>query len=81
MTCADSEANCALARQGNRLGKRAIVELELGRLLSGTHLRGSFSERLIAIKDEVRLAEGQVIVFLDELHVWKAATAPTRAVS
>ncbi len=64
---------CALARQGNRMGKRAIVELELGRLLSGTHLRGSFSERLIAIKDEVRLAEGQVIVFLDELHVWMNA--------
>src|SRR5690606_42138833 len=38
-----------------------------------SHLRGSFSERLIAIKVEVRLAEGQVIVFLDELHVWMNA--------
>jgi ATP-dependent Clp protease ATP-binding subunit ClpC len=62
-----------LARAGNRLGKRTIIELELGRLLSGTHLRGSFAERLIGIKDEVEQAEGQVIVFLDELHSWMNA--------
>jgi ATP-dependent Clp protease ATP-binding subunit ClpC len=64
-----------MARQGNRLGQRAIVELELGRVLSGTHLRGSFSERLIAIKDEVRRAEGKIIVFLDEIHTWLGAGA------
>ncbi|MGM0557787.1 MAG: AAA family ATPase [Myxococcota bacterium] len=62
-----------LARAGNRLGKRTIIELELGRLLSGTHLRGSFAERLIGIKDEVEQADGQVIVFLDELHSWMSA--------
>ena len=64
---------CALAAGGDRLGRRSIIELELGRLLSGTHLRGSFSERLIAIKDEVRAAGGQVIIFLDEIHVWMNA--------
>lgn len=64
---------CALASGGDRLGRRSIIELELGRLLSGTHLRGSFSERLIAIKDEVRAADGQVIIFLDEIHVWMNA--------
>jgi|GEM_PF-77944 len=62
-----------LAQDGNRLGKRAIIELELGRILSGTHLRGSFSERLIGIKDEVEAAGGDVIVFLDELHSWMNA--------
>jgi ATP-dependent Clp protease ATP-binding subunit ClpC len=62
-----------LAQNGNRLGKRAIIELELGRILSGTHLRGSFSERLIGIKDEVEQAGGDVIVFLDELHSWMTA--------
>jgi ATP-dependent Clp protease ATP-binding subunit ClpC len=64
-----------LAQAGNRLGKRAIIELELGRILSGTHLRGSFSERLIGIKDEVEQAGGDVIVFLDELHSWMTAGA------
>jgi ATP-dependent Clp protease ATP-binding subunit ClpC len=64
-----------MARQGSRLGQRAIVELELGRVLSGTHLRGSFSERLIAIKEEVRRAEGRIIVFLDEIHTWLGAGA------
>ncbi len=62
-----------LAHSGNHLGKRAIIELELGRILSGTHLRGSFSERLIGIKDEVEQAGGDVIVFLDELHAWMTA--------
>ncbi|TDP62968.1 AAA family ATPase [Bradymonas sediminis] len=62
-----------LAQDGNRLGKRAIIELELGRILSGTHLRGSFSERLIGIKDEVEAAGGDVIVFLDEMHSWMTA--------
>ncbi|QDG54184.1 AAA family ATPase [Persicimonas caeni] len=64
-----------LANAGNRLGKRAIIELELGRILSGTHLRGSFSERLLGIKDEVEQAGGDVIVFLDELHSWMTAGA------
>lgn len=59
-----------LAKRGSRAGERAIVELELGRILSGTHLRGALSERLIAIKDEVWKANGKVIVFLDEIHSW-----------
>lgn len=65
----------ALAKTGSRLGKRIVVELEVGRILGGTHLRGSFSERLIAIKDEVKRADGHVIVFLDEIHTWMNAGA------
>ncbi len=64
-----------MARRGGRLGKRVIIELEMGRLLSGTHLRGSFSERLIGIKEEVHRAKGQVIIFLDEVHTWISAGA------
>jgi len=45
-----------------------LVELEIGSLVAGTSLRGAFSERLGAIKEEVRAAGGRVIVFLDELH-------------
>lgn len=59
-----------LAGRGSRAGERAIIEIELGRVLSGTHLRGALSERLIAIKDEVRRADGKIIVFLDEIHGW-----------
>ena len=62
-----------LASRDNRLGRRAVIELELGRLLSGTHLRGSLSERLIELKEEVRRAQGNVIVFLDEIHAWLGA--------
>ncbi|MGF1508877.1 MAG: AAA family ATPase [Myxococcota bacterium] len=45
-----------------------IVALDVGSLLVGTHLRGSFSEKLQGLKEEVSRSEGRVIVFLDELH-------------
>lgn len=64
-----------LASDGSRLGKRAILEIEVGDIIGGTHLRGSFSERLTGIKDEVRRAEGDIIVFLDEIHGWMNAGA------
>ncbi len=37
-------------------------------LVAGTQLRGSFSEKLNALKDEVRRADGRVVVFIDEIH-------------
>ncbi len=62
-----------LAKDGKKLGKRAIIELEIGRIVGGTHLRGAFSERLLALKDEVKQAGGDVIIFLDEIHTWMNA--------
>lgn len=59
-----------MADDGNDRGERIIVELELGRLLSGTQLRGALSERLLGVKEEVERADGDVIVFLDEIHAW-----------
>ncbi len=50
------------------LGERIIVELDMATLVAGTQLRGSFSERLNAIKDEVKKADGRVVVFIDEIH-------------
>src|SRR5262249_39043885 len=47
---------------------RTVIELDMGSLVAGTALRGSFSERLMGIKDEVRRAGGNVVVFIDELH-------------
>ena len=37
-------------------------------IVAGTQLRGSFSEKLNGIKDEVRRAGGRVVVFIDEIH-------------
>ncbi|HEX4622623.1 MAG TPA: ATP-dependent Clp protease ATP-binding subunit, partial [Myxococcaceae bacterium] len=50
------------------LAQKIVVEIDMGTLVAGTQLRGSFSEKLNALKDEVRRAEGRVIVFIDELH-------------
>ena len=63
------------ARRGLRSGleDRIVVELEASALLSGTSLRGAFAERMTQLKQEVARANGQVIVFLDELHHWVGA--------
>jgi ATP-dependent Clp protease ATP-binding subunit ClpC len=51
------------AREG-----RVLVELDMASVLAGTQLRGSFSEKLNGIKEEVRRATGRVVVFIDEVH-------------
>ena len=50
------------------LGERVVISLDVGSLVAGTELRGAFSRRMARLKDEVRQAGGQVIVFIDELH-------------
>jgi ATP-dependent Clp protease ATP-binding subunit ClpC len=50
------------------LRRRILIGLDVGALLVGTHLRGSFSEKLQGLKDEVKQSGGRVIVFFDELH-------------
>ena len=52
------------------LAGRIVVELEATKVVSGTGLRGSFSERVQKLKAEVARARGQVVLFLDELHHW-----------
>jgi ATP-dependent Clp protease ATP-binding subunit ClpC len=47
---------------------RVIISIDVGSLVAGTELRGAFSRRLARLKDEVRNADGRVIVFIDELH-------------
>src|SRR6266545_1147179 len=48
-------------------GKR-VWQLDIGALVAGTKYRGEFEERLKAVLQEIRSAEGELIVFIDELH-------------
>lgn len=50
------------------LKNRKIVSLDMGALIAGAKYRGEFEERLKAVLKEVQSAEGQIILFIDELH-------------
>lgn len=50
------------------LREKRIVQVEIGMLVAGTSLRGQFEERLGGIVDEVRSSNGQIILFIDEIH-------------
>ena len=54
---------------------RVVVEIDMAGVVAGTQLRGSFSEKLLGIKDEVRRAAGRVVVFIDEVHTIVGAGA------
>lgn len=63
-------ANAMLTQSSRNpsLRNRIIISVDVGSLVAGTELRGSFSRRMARLKDEVRATEGQVIVFIDEIH-------------
>lgn len=50
------------------LRDRRVMALDMGALVAGSKFRGEFEERLKAVIDEVRSAQGKVILFIDEFH-------------
>jgi ATP-dependent Clp protease ATP-binding subunit ClpB len=59
---------------------RRVWALDIGALLAGSKYRGEFEERLKAVLTEIRNAEGQIILFIDELHTIVGAGAAEGAV-
>jgi ATP-dependent Clp protease ATP-binding subunit ClpB len=62
------------------LRDRRVIALDIGSLLAGSKYRGEFEERLKAVLSEVQEAEGQIVLFLDELHTIVGAGAAEGAV-
>ena len=50
------------------LKHRRLMALDMGSLIAGAKYRGEFEERLKAVLDEVKGAEGEIILFIDEMH-------------
>ena len=63
----------------NILEKR-LLALDMGAMVAGSKFRGEFEERLKAVMDEIRRAEGEVIIFIDEMHQVVGAGAAEGAI-
>jgi ATP-dependent Clp protease ATP-binding subunit ClpB len=62
------------------LRDRRVIALDIGALIAGAKYRGEFEDRLKAVLNEIKEAEGQVILFMDELHTIVGAGAAEGAV-
>ncbi len=63
-----------------QLRDRRVVALDIGALVAGSKYRGEFEERLKAVLKEIQEADGQIILFMDELHTIVGAGAAEGAV-
>ena len=60
-------------------GKR-VIALDMGALVAGSKFRGEFEERLKAVMDEIRQAQGEIVLFIDEMHTVVGAGAAEGAI-
>ncbi|HML22589.1 MAG TPA: AAA family ATPase [Aggregatilinea sp.] len=61
------------------LANRRVVSLDLGGMIAGSRFRGEFEERLKAAIEEIQRSEGEIILFIDELHQVVGAGAASGA--
>jgi ATP-dependent Clp protease ATP-binding subunit ClpB len=64
----------------DNLKDKRVMALDLGALIAGTKFRGEFEERLKAVLKEIQAAEGNIVLFIDELHTVVGAGAAEGAV-
>ena len=50
------------------LRDKRVLALDMGAMVAGSKFRGEFEERLKAVMDEIKRAQGEVIIFIDEIH-------------
>ena len=62
------------------LKEKKVVALDLGALVAGAKYRGEFEERLKAVLQEIQSAEGQILLFIDEMHTLVGAGAAEGAI-
>jgi ATP-dependent Clp protease ATP-binding subunit ClpB len=62
------------------LRERRVIALDIGALIAGSKYRGEFEDRLKAVLKEIAEAQGQIILFMDELHTIVGAGAAEGAV-
>ena len=63
-----------------QLRNKRLVSLDLGAMLAGAKYRGEFEDRLKAVLKEIEESEGQIILFIDELHTLVGAGAAEGAI-
>ena len=62
------------------LKNKRVIALDMGALVAGAKFRGEFEERLKAVMDEIRQSQGEIVLFIDEMHTVVGAGAAEGAI-
>src|SRR3990172_5452431 len=62
------------------LKNRRVIALDMGAMVAGSKFRGEFEERLQAVMEEIRQAQGEIVLFIDEVHQVVGAGAAEGAI-